>query len=571
MYTPCLLRWVWISQTDVVQVSSLFDLMPTGEAAQMPEQEMATFAACKAASKTIKGIETTLASHAKTQWKDIMPTREEADRFVQAYLRTFQTVFGIVHVPSFRQHYQAFWNDADSPSQDFAMTLMAVICIGTACSSCPDEAATLRPRVIQWVSAISTYLSSSEAPHDLDGLRIHCLHFSACQTCSIKPCRNGLLSGSLLQAAMQIGLHIEPSETSRPLYPPLELECRRRLWATVLELEIQASMDHGTLLLVDSDDYTCRPPSNIDDTSLEGAVPATPMRMDQYTQCSMQVLLTKSLPARLRIARFLNGPSSGDMYQKALDLSASLAETIHATAALVDTYRMSSRPPTTFQTSLLHLFLHRFMLALHLPFASHANKSNLAYYYSQKVCFDTALSLLPPYHPTAGSDDFGRLQLRGSGPFRSVPRQCALYLCGELVQPTTASCLSPTSRPVASPSIRPAVRRYVELAVARLAEGERSFRCVALVSCLVAHASAVRGGPVAAESLLIVAVALRKILKRCHGILNQRAQAMAQNFNVTPQSSAATVFGDAFDWPESCKMGMTDDLDLQDWSEYIGV
>lgn len=544
-------------------------VVQTCEAAQLPlaEHRVATFTACRAASRTIKTKETS-SCHATAELKDIIPTREEADRFVQTYLRTFQTVFGIIYVPSFRRDYQDFWNDADSVSQEFVIILMAVICIGSA--SCPEDSASpLRPRVVQWLSFISTYLISSKTPRGLNSIRIHCLHFLACQAASIKSSYSGTSGSTLLQPAMQLGLHIEPtSNSSQLLCPPVELECRRRLWATVLELEAQASMDRGTQLLIDSDDYTCRPPSNVDDASLQSTVPVAPMPMDQYTQCSMQILLTKSLPARLKIARFLNGPQTGDMFQKALDLSSSLSEALEATAALTDAYRMSSRPPTSFQTSVLNLFVQRFMLSLHLPFAPRA-KSNLTYYYSQKVCFDMAISLAPLSTPTSSKDEFGCLQLRSSGPFRSVPRQCALYLCSELAQATIAGgpgCLSPP--PTSLSTIRATIQRYVELGIARLAEGERSYSCLVLMSCLVRYTDAVRAGSAAPRSL--VATELRQMLDRIYAILSTRARAVAPCLYATPQSSTAMIFGDGFDWPhmEACKSGMAEYSNLQEWPEY---
>ncbi|KAL2005193.1 hypothetical protein VTN00DRAFT_3043 [Thermoascus crustaceus] len=442
-----------------------FEVLAVMQAHEADESNHATFARCKAVGRTIKTQESR-AAQLPGSLRDMVPTRAVPDRLVQAYLRTFQTVFGILHGPSFRADYKAFWGDSGSVSEAFGITLLLVMCIGS--TFCLHETGISRATALQWIYVASAWLSSpkEKARLNLDGLRIQCLFLLARQAKSVHCDIAWLSTGSLLRMAMHMGVHIDPENLAQIL------------WTTVLELEVQSSMECGGLPLIDSDDYDCALPSNIDDASLEAGRPAGNAKpMEQFTQPSIQILLMKTMPVRLKIARFINSFRSEHSFEKDLSLSAELSAALKSCSVLIEAYCMSSTPPTAFQTKLFDLLVQRFLLALHHPFAVKAISNPLCYY-SRKVCLETTLSLFS-HAVQSGDDDFHRLRLCGTGLFRDVYTQSALYICGELTDQVEADRPFPTN-PCSTfdrKEMRKAIEKYLELATARIYAGEKNIRC----------------------------------------------------------------------------------------------
>lgn len=449
--------------------------------------------------------------------RDLVPDRGVSDQLVQAYLRTLQTVFGLINVPSFRDEYKAFWANSGSVHESFAMLLLMVMCIGsTFCESGIKRATTL-----QWIQFVATWLNLLEEKSRLKigTLRIQCLLVLARQVKSVDGDLVWRSTGSLVHSAMQMGMHIDP-ETYPQKPPHAEIESCRRLWAAILELDLQASMDCGTVPTIDYSSFSCAPPSNIDDASLQSSgSPTTKLTskpLDEPTQSSVQVLLMKTMPVRIKILRHLNSIHSDVQYQKTLDLDSELLLVIKECSSYLESYRMSSMPPAAFQAKLFHLMVDRFLLGLHHPFAI---TQDPLHYYSRKSCVDTCLFLLS-FWASPNDDDFCRLRLSGTGMFRNVYTQIALFLCGELIGQTKPDQPYARRASIVRREMRDAVESCLELAEARLGEHERNINFHVTVSCLLARADAMQaGGPVEQK----VAHALRQSLKTCCNLLKTRS------------------------------------------------
>lgn len=83
---------------------------------------------------------------------------------------------------------------------------------------------------------------------------------------------------------------------------------RRRIWATVLELNVQLSVDAATTALIGLSEYDTGPPCNLDDEVLDRATTTLPplQPRDCFTTLSLQILILQPFPSRLR----LNEPST---------------------------------------------------------------------------------------------------------------------------------------------------------------------------------------------------------------------------------------------------------------------
>lgn len=194
---------------------------------------------------------------------------------------------------------------------------------------------------------------------------------------------------SLVQNAMAVGLHIPPSQLPVSSW---EAEVRRRLWATILELVAQSSLDSGIHPVISAEALNCEFPSNLNDSQISDSTEALPTGQptSTFTQSSIQRALLRSLPIRLRIAEVLSRFQGELSYDTTLRMGAELTAACGETSKLIDSF-FSSPPtadgarPRAFQIKIQDLLARRFLLLLHAQFA-HKATSDVAYHFSRTVC-----------------------------------------------------------------------------------------------------------------------------------------------------------------------------------------
>jgi hypothetical protein len=175
---------------------------------------------------------------------DSVPPKEICDRLVECYIRTFEGVFRVLHVPSFRKDYEAYWTGSIPEKPSLILKMLLVFAIGVPFYDGPDQPL-LRSASAKWIQAATQWLSGPHTKSRLNmaGLQIQILTLIARQVSNVDGDHIWIPAGSLLRAAMHLGLHRDPSHFGKiSLY---HCEMRRRLWATVLEVTAQSSLDMG--------------------------------------------------------------------------------------------------------------------------------------------------------------------------------------------------------------------------------------------------------------------------------------------------------------------------------------
>lgn len=468
-----------------------------------------------------------------------VPQRKTSDQLVQAYLRTFESVYRILHVPSFQQEYDSYWISPQSASTAFVVKLLLVMAIGTCFYQDPAESTSLRSSSVQWIYTAQFWLSSplEKSRINLTGVQIHCLLLLARQTSASDGDLIWVSAGSLLRTAMHSGLHRDPRHL--PKISAFQSESRRRLWATVMEIMVQSSMDSGGPPLISCQDFDCEPPSNVDDWQIDENVktPLVSRSMDTFTQTSLQVLLSRSLPLRLEIAKLINDFRSDASYDETIRLGTELTALIRSNSLLVNAFSKDQAKPTAFQTKLLDLLTQRFLLALHFPFAIKA-KTNLNYYFSRKICLDSSLSLLS-YSPSPAilssqtqGDDYTQAIVLGGGLFRNILPHAAINVCLELITqlqedppPFTSS-----SRSLSRKELHKAIEDYVDLSARRIQAGETNVKGHLMASCILAQIDAMEAGTSVEQGMVN---AVKKSLEFCYQLLKAKTEeSEAQHLDV---------------------------------------
>lgn len=507
------------------------------EAAQLVSESAGFLRQCKSIAKELKTRRPTRGLHLGGS-AAALPRREMVDIMVNLYFATFESTHRILHVPSFRKDYRRFWDDPEGVAPDLRLQVLLVMSIGSSLYDHGSAEASISntESAHQCIYEAETWLGG---PLEKDricitGLQIQCLTILARQIFSIGGDTVWVTMGSLIHAAMQLGLHRDPKHLPLDV-PCLEAELRRRLWATILDLAVQAALDSAMPPRITMDDFDAEPPANINDDELDESTTTIPSHpRDIFTSTTVQITLLETLPVRLRIVQQLNGLHSDLTYQHALDLSAQLTDAVRTAHAVMKHLHEA----TAFHRSLLDYLIRRFMLPLHYSFSNQA-RTNPLYHYSLKLSTDTAIALTQPPHDAAAADDdesrafFARLMALGGGLFRGGVRGAITALTLDLLTRVQEQRLDGTlarHAPHRAPAKR-AVRDLVALSEERVRRGETNVKGHMFLCMILAQVEAVEeeaageedgGGGDAASVEVAVARAARDSLRHCYGLLCSR-------------------------------------------------
>ncbi len=60
-----------------------------------------------------------------------MLPKDIADRLVGLYLETFESVYRVLHIPTFQREYHDYWNNPASCSDGFRLKFLLVMAVGS--------------------------------------------------------------------------------------------------------------------------------------------------------------------------------------------------------------------------------------------------------------------------------------------------------------------------------------------------------------------------------------------------------------------------------------------------------
>jgi hypothetical protein len=201
-----------------------------------------------------------------------MMPREKSDTQANLYFALFESTHRILHIPTFWADYRRYWDYPGSVTTSLRLTILLVLAIGSSLFDYPNPEAAIRNAelVHHWIYAAETWLAGplEKDRVDLAGLQVYCLTLVARQIFSIGGDTAWMSTGSLIHRAMQIGLHRDPQNLAGKPMSVLQAEVRRRLWGTVLELVVQASLDARMPPRISFDEFDTQLPSNVDDVEI---------------------------------------------------------------------------------------------------------------------------------------------------------------------------------------------------------------------------------------------------------------------------------------------------------------
>ncbi|PFH62298.1 hypothetical protein XA68_14158 [Ophiocordyceps unilateralis] len=332
----------------------------------------------------------------------LLPCRDETDALVSVYLDQFEQIHRVVHIPTFRADYADFWK-ADAKQRPAAFTALVLSILAVA--NCVHTRDGLKPVGMtsdarhcaqRWIEACDAWLVRQSQKHrKLIHFQIACLLYLGKRVNTIKKKRFWTGAGALVQDGVAVGLHREPSHMAGKI-SVYNQEMRRRIWATIQELDMQASFDHGLPTLLSQLHYDTNPPHNLDDDDFDYETTALPPSKppNEYTFASFQNLARQSLPLRLELSRLLTGPLSDMDYDQTILHTNALTHEIDALPSWdVGTDKTKSRGNPLIAYTLLHIQLRQYMIPLHQPYLK-LRRQNSKYQYSEMIYYNAARDII---------------------------------------------------------------------------------------------------------------------------------------------------------------------------------
>lgn len=445
-------------------------------------------------------------------------------------------------MPTFHKEYEALWATNTSPDAGFLTQLKLVLAIGAVIY---DEQFSLRTSATHWVYEAQVWLAEPnfKLRLNIQSLQNNLLLLFAQERVGVSGDSMWVSSGTLLRKAMHIGLHIDPSRL--PVQSAYTAEMRRRLWNTVMEVNLQSSLTSGGAPLISLSEFDTAPPGNFDDEQLEadGPVCKSPA---EFTQVSIAIALRQTFPHRLAVVKFLNDlRTSPGTYEDTLRLDAKLREAYRVLSrTLSAAYSNSSSPsqPAYSEIQLINFLINRYLLSLHAPYFGAALSNSTAYAYSQKAVVESSLRLwhaaCPPpathpntpmrnsYHTVADVEsDIPRLASCSSGFYPTVTFHAALLIAlelrSQLQEENQYSFLGPTHL---RPDLVSVLEDAREWCLRVIEAGETNVKGYLLMSLVAAQVGGMMKGLSEYEISVGLVRAAEGVEERCLPVLERMAE-----------------------------------------------
>ena len=318
----------------------------------------------------------------------LLPPRRVVDDLVVLYLTYIESTHRILHVPSFLRELDHFWAQKNIPelvAPAFVVELLLVLACAWNLAD-PDalksksEDSLVCYTAIEWVLHAEKWLHNTNIKRpELTTMRLCVLLSIAQNSHGMKRSQAWLATNTLVKQAMLAGYHRDPSHYSK--ISVFNKEMRRRIWTTIVELDLQVALDRGMPPSIQISDYDTEPALNINDNEIqETSTELPPERpIGELTDSSFQTVLAQSLPLRLKICTLMHSPRISCHYNEILRIDWELGRQLSKipTWPTSDLDDIHTQHKVILLRALLETKIGHSLLSLHTPFAIEASTEPL--------------------------------------------------------------------------------------------------------------------------------------------------------------------------------------------------
>ncbi|CRG91279.1 Mediator of RNA polymerase II transcription subunit 12-like protein [Talaromyces islandicus] len=328
-----------------------------------------------------KGVKAGISPAVDFDFFCLLPDKDTMDRHVRLYFETVETVYRIIHYPSFLDEYESFWIDQRAARPGFVILLLMIIASVSCVASREQpkyigDSSVTRERAVLFIEVSEWWLSRHSHKHIYLAIwQIRCLLLLAKQINNVKKKRHWAEAGNLIREAMSAGFHRDLNLFGDRV-SFFDQEMRRRLWATMLELELQTSIDRGmpSAAVGVSSDSAAALNINDEDLTLDCDHLPTSKPLTQYTTCSFLHLSATSFTLRVSVNSLANDLASRSRYEEVLNYEESILKELEKLPKWTD--GSSNDRASDMAHLLLDIQLRQFLILLHAPFARQTDTTN---------------------------------------------------------------------------------------------------------------------------------------------------------------------------------------------------
>lgn len=333
----------------------------------------------------------------------LVPSRPVVDELIGLYLTYIESTHRILHVPSLLREVDEFFSlqNPNNVSTAFVVQLLLVL----ACAWNLADIGSLQEKsptplkcytAVEWVLHAEKWIESAHIKRpEITALRLYILLITAQNCHGMKRSKAWLATGTLVKQAMLAGYHRDPSGYAR--ISVFNKEMRRRIWMTIVELDLQVAIDRGMPPSVKPSDYDTITPLNINDDEIHESTTEAPESrpLNTMTDCSFQTVLARSLPLRLKACSLMHSPHISCRYEEIQRLDWELNRYLSrippwTTKESID---LVTQHKITLWKAMIETKLAQSLLSIHTPFAIEARREPL-FAPSARSRFDAAVLIL---------------------------------------------------------------------------------------------------------------------------------------------------------------------------------
>lgn len=363
--------------------------------------------------------------------RERLPPKAHCDRLVSIYFQFFERTMRVLHGPTFKRQYEELWlnDDPDICSSSSIIVQLTVVMtmayhMDDAVHETDIEAhvSYLKGEAIDLIQAWLDGLGGKERT-ELSTLQVEILLLLSRSLRYLHPGKLWSLTGALVRTAMVMGLHMDPTGIAG--ITPYQTEMRRRLWATVLEIDLQASMTAGMPVVNPELDHHDLVPANLDDADFDDSSTKLPgpRPLNTLTDSLYQVQLAASLPQRLKAFSLSQRPVSNP--QEAVELGQEVEECLTRKPSVLSLHHDNEAPRdegALLHLVLLDLYIRRPILCLYKPLLLADQQDHTPVNEIQKHSLGSSVVILTYQH-------FYTTQAPGALTGDSLARQDFFYRC----------------------------------------------------------------------------------------------------------------------------------------------
>lgn len=327
------------------------------------------------------------------------------DRLLESYTLNFEKTLRIFHVPTFIRQYNEFWADPDNEiyrSCGFLSQLTAVLAVALPL----EDQSFKTEHTPSWeylhmpaVNFVRLWLGKlgRKEQTELATLQVEALILLARRLRLVAPEELWRETGTLVRSAMVMGLHLNLTEYAE--LSAFQIEQRRRLWITIVEMDLQASIASGMPVTIPEIDFGPLTPANLNDTDFDDSTVELPpsKNLHEWTDSLAQVTLAMSLPHRIRAMMLVRTVGSGMDLSEVVNQGRRLEECLRLIPSplkLEQAPKSGDNPTMLLNRVLLDVYTRRPLLCLYRPIVMGESCDDRAFFEIQQSCLESSLVIL---------------------------------------------------------------------------------------------------------------------------------------------------------------------------------